>query len=307
MATLILGTLGGTVGGALFGPLGALAGRALGAIGGAALDNMLLGGGRRVEGPRLTDLGTMTSTEGAPVARLYGRARLAGQVIWAAPVQEVVSTQTQSSGGKGGSLGGGSSTTTYSYYGSFAVGLCEGPVARIGRIWVDGKPLDRQGLNLRLHMGGEDQLPDPLIEAREGAAPAYRGLAYVVFERLPLAAYGNRLPQVTVEVVRPVGELEGRIRAVTLIPGASEFGYDPREIRQLVRAGVYQPENRHIETAASDVEASLDELMALCPNLERVALVVAWFGTDLRAGECLVQPGVERRDKASRAFGPAPW
>ena len=307
MATLILGTLGGTVGGALFGPLGALAGRALGAIGGAALDNMLIGGGRRVEGPRLTDLGTMTSTEGAPIARLYGRARLAGQVIWAAPVQEVVSTQTQSSGGKGGSLGGGSSTTTYSYYGSFAVGLCEGPVARIGRIWVDGKPLDRQGLNLRLHMGGEDQLPDPLIEAREGAAPAYRGLAYVVFERLPLAAYGNRLPQVTVEVVRPVGELEGRIRAVTLIPGASEFGYDPREIRQLVRAGVYQPENRHIETAASDVEASLDELMALCPNLERVALVVAWFGTDLRAGECLVQPGVERRDKASRAFGPAPW
>ncbi|MGA0561215.1 baseplate multidomain protein megatron [Ancylobacter sp. VNQ12] len=307
MATLILGTLGGTVGGALFGPLGALAGRALGAIGGAALDNMLLGGGRRTEGPRLTDLGTMTSTEGAPIARLYGRARLAGQVIWAAPVEEVVSTQTQSSGGKGGAFGGGSSTTTYSYYGSFGVGLCEGPVARIGRIWVDGKPLDRQGINLRLHMGGEDQLPDPLIEAREGGAPAYRGLAYVVFERLPLADYGNRLPQVTVELVRPVGELEGRIRAVTLIPGASEFGYDPREIRQVLRAGVYQPENRHIETADSDIDASLDELMALCPNLERVALVVAWFGTDLRAGDCRIEPRVERRVKANWALRAMEW
>ena len=39
-------------------------------------------------------------------------------------------------------------------------------------------------------------------------------------------------------------------------------------------------------TRASDVIASLDELQAVCPNLERVAIVVAWFGTDLRAGVC---------------------
>src|SRR5690606_20840160 len=29
------------------------------------------------------------------------------------------------------------------------------------------------------------------------------------------------------------------------------------------------------------------------PGLERVGLVVAWFGTDLRAGQCRILPGVE--------------
>lgn len=49
---------------------------------------------------------------------------------------------------------------------------------------------------------------------------------------------------------------------------------------------------------------SIDELMALCPNLERVALVVSWFGTDLRAGECRIVPGVETavRNGESKAW-----
>ena len=44
--------------------------------------------------------------------------------------------------------------------------------------------------------------------------------------------------------------------------------------------------------------------MALCPNLERVAVVASWFGTDLRAGECRIMPGVEtpvRHDEST------PW
>ena len=41
----------------------------------------------------------------------------------------------------------------------------------------------------------------PLIEAIEGSgqAPAYRGTAYIVFEDLPLDAFGNRLPQLSFE------------------------------------------------------------------------------------------------------------
>ena len=46
---------------------------------------------RHVEGPRLSDLDVMASTEGAPIPRVYGRARLAGQVIWATELEEVVS------------------------------------------------------------------------------------------------------------------------------------------------------------------------------------------------------------------------
>ena len=303
MATLLLGGAGAALGGSLFGPLGAIAGRAIGALGGAVIDRALLTPGRSVEGPRLADLDVMTSVDGAPMPRLYGRARLSAQLIWAADIEEVVSTETTSAGGKGSSLGGGSTTTTtYAYYASFAVGLSEGPVSWIGRVWADGRELDLQGLNIRTYLGGEQQMPDPLIAALHGeGAPAYRGLAYLVFERLPLADFGNRLPQLSVEVERAVGALEPRLKAVTMIPAATEFGYDTTELVQARGPGAYAAENRHVTVADSDFEASLDRLLACCPNLERVALVVSWFGTDLRAGHCEVHPGVERRDKTVKA------
>lgn len=308
MATLLLGAAGGLIGGALFGPLGAVAGRALGAIGGSVIDGALLGGNRSrtAEGPRLADLDVMASTEGAPLPRVYGRARLAGQVIWATKLKEVKKEETQSVGGKGGSLSPKVKTTTYTYYGNFAVALCEGPVSRIGRIWADGKLLDTRRLHLRFHLGGADEAADPWIEAKQGAigTPAYRGVAYVVFENLELTDYGNRLPQITVEVERAVGMLEGQVKAVTLIPGATEFGYDTRNIRQVYGEASYGPENRHVTTFFSDFDASLDQLLGTCPNLERVSLVVSWFGDDLRAGVCAVRPKCERVNKFT---APAQW
>src|SRR5262249_54122152 len=49
--------------------------------------------------------------------------------------------------------------------------------------------------------------------------------------------------------------------------------------------------------AVSDVAAALDELQAVATNVERVAIVVAWFGTDLRCGQCRIMPGVDSRTK----------
>ncbi|MFG1203224.1 glycoside hydrolase/phage tail family protein [Xanthobacter aminoxidans] len=306
MATLLLGAAGGLIGGALFGPIGAVAGRALGALGGSVIDGALLGGNRsrHAEGPRLTDLDVMASTAGAPLARIYGRARLAGQVIWATKLKEVKKEETQSVGGKGGSLS--ASTTTYTYYANFAVALCEGPVSRIGRIWADGKLLDTRRLHITPHLGGADEAPDSWIEAKQGAAgtPAYRGVAYLTFRNLELTDYGNRLPQITVEVERSIGALERQVKAVTLIPGATEFGYDTRNIRQVYGEASYGPENRHVTSFFSDFEASLDQLLGACPNLARVSLVVSWFGDDLRAGQCAVRPKCERLNKAT---APALW
>lgn len=310
MATLLLGGAGSLVGGALFGPVGALAGRALGAVGGAMADATLMGGTRnRVStGPRLSNLDVMTSNAGAPLPRLYGRARLSGEVIWATRLEEVVSTQVQStSGGKSSRASATRTTTvTYSYYASFAVALCEGPVSRIGRIWADGKVMDRTAVTVRTYLGTADQMPDPWIAAKQGGAgaPAYRGVAYVVFERLPLARYGNRVPQITVEVERAVGVLEQQVRAVTLIPGATEFGYQPSEVMRVAGAGAYETENRHSANATSDFEASLDQLLAACPHLERVSLVVAWFGDDLRAAQCTVRPKVDLVEKTTT---PSSW
>ncbi|HWL31940.1 MAG TPA: glycoside hydrolase/phage tail family protein [Xanthobacteraceae bacterium] len=303
MAALLLSVAGAAAGSAVFGPIGAIAGRLIGAVAGNVIDNALLNHGtsRAVEGPRLADLDVMASTEGAPIPRLYGRARLSGEVIWATQLQETVSTRTEGGGGKGGGGGATVTTTTYSYFANFAVGLCEGPIGHVMRVWADGKPLDLSGVTMRFYPGSEQQMPDPLIVAKEGAgnAPAYRGLAYVVFEGLPLANFGNRLPQLSFEVARPVGRLEKMTRAVTLIPGTTEFGYEPGTVVQMLGPGQSAPENRHVGYAPSDVVASLDALQAACPNLERVALVVAWFGNDLRAGSCTLQPGVDSRVKST--------
>ena len=291
MATILLQAAGGFVGGLIGGPFGAIAGRALGALGGYAIDSALFGSTRRIEGARLGAARILEADEGAGIARLYGTARISGQVIWTTRFEETSDTTRQ--GGKGGTQK--SETTTYSYAGNVAIGLCEGPIAGIRRVWADGEELDLTGITYRLHRGDEVQMPDPLIEAKQGAgnAPAYRGLAYIVFERLPLEAYGHRIPQIACEVIRPVGTLENRIRAVTLIPGASEHGLDPVTVRETIRGGEDVTRNRNMLFGGTDIEASLDEMQALCPALERVGLVVAWFGDDLRAGRSTIRPKVE--------------
>ncbi|MGU3492754.1 glycoside hydrolase/phage tail family protein [Xanthobacteraceae bacterium A53D] len=309
MATLLLGAAGSFIGGALFGPIGAIAGRVLGAVGGSMIDQTLIGGARAGStstGPRISSLDVMASNAGAGMPRIYGRVRLGGQVIWATRIEERVVRTTNQAGGKGMTPSVSSTSVEYLYYGSFAVGLCEGPITRIGRMWADGKPLNRTGIVVRTYNGAADQMPDPWIEAKQGAghAPAYRGLAYVVFERLPLARYGNRLPQITVEVERAVGKLERQVRAVTLIPGSTEFGYDTRLVQRVAGFGAYAPENRHASIASTDIMAALDQLQQQCPNVRRVSLVVTWFGSDLRAGECRIVPQVERRLK--QTFG-AEW
>lgn len=295
MATLILAAAGQALGNmAGFGAIGGIVGRAAGAVAGSLIDNSLFGSSSTVESGKLADLSVQSSAEGASLPLIYGRVRLSGQVIWATRFEEVVSEET--SGGKGS---GGSSTTvrSYSYYGNFAVALCEGPVARIGRVWADGKLLDLSGINCRIYMGTRTQAADPLITAVQGTAPAYRGTAYVVFERLPLEDFGNRLPQLSFEVVRVVDRLEPMVKAVTLIPGAGEFVYSPSKVTDEPSTGTTVVVNRHTSIASSDWHAALDELQELCPALESVALVVAWFGNDLRAGHCSIRPKVETESR----------
>lgn len=296
MATLVLQAAGAVVGGVLGGPLGAALGQAAGALAGNLIDQTWLSGSRTRTGSRLSTVTVQTSAEGLSIPRVYGRVRLSGGVIWATRFEETVSQS-------GGNSKGSTKIRSYSYFGNFAVALCEGPIAFVGRIWADGQLLDRTAVTLRVYPGSETQEPDPLIEAKEGTAPAYRGLAYVVFERLPLDDYGNRLPQLSFEVIRPVDRLERQIRAVTLIPGATEFGYATTPVRRTLGAGEIATENVHTAIASSDLAASLDELQALCPNLDRVALIVAWFGSDLRADHCLVRPGIEYAERVTEPLG----
>ncbi|MBW3098671.1 baseplate multidomain protein megatron [Pseudohoeflea coraliihabitans] len=300
MAVILLQAAGAALGGML-GPLGAALGQAAGALAGNLVDNALLGGGKTVKRAGLSGARIPSAEEGSAIPRVHGTARVAGALIWATRFEEVVTVER--SGGKAGS---GGKTQTSSYFGSFAMGLCEGPIASVRRVWADGRELDLAAIEMRVHTGEDTQMPDPLIEAKQGAGavPAWRGLAYVVFERLPLDGFGNRIPVLNFEVIRPIGELENRIEAVTVIPGATEHGYALTPISELRGQGARTYLNRHTRQIGTDWAVSIDELQALCPNLKSVALVCAWFGDDLRARECRLMPGIEERTRNSES---RPW
>ncbi len=268
MATLALSLAGQVVGGLVGGPIGATIGRALGALAGSAIDNSIFGSKPQATG---SDVRLQGSSEGAPIPRLYGWDRLSGNIIWATELEQLGGT---SSGAKGTQ-----SSSDPGIAANFAVAFCEGEVARLGRVWADGNALDTTGLTMRFYRGTETQAVDSLIEAKQGAdAPAYRGLCYIVFERLPLAPFGNRIPSMSVELCRVVGDLEPMITSVTVIPGATEFGYDPTPRVQLLGRGITAPENTHQSATVSDWTLSIDELVALCPNLDQRV-----------AGGCLVR------------------
>ncbi|HEY7798215.1 MAG TPA: glycoside hydrolase TIM-barrel-like domain-containing protein, partial [Hyphomonadaceae bacterium] len=284
MAELVLGKAGAALGG---GP-----GEALGSLAGAWIDSSLA---PPVEGPRVKEFHLTESREGAGMPVVYGRVRVGGQLIWAAEFKE----RRDVEGGKGGPR-----VAEYSYSLSFAVALCEGEIAHVSRCWANGEPFDLSKVTWRLYKGTDDQSPDPLIEAIEGEAPGYRGVAYIVFEDMPVDQFGARMPQLSFEVVRPAGGAQDRLesvaRAVNMIPGSGEFALSTDIVRRKIGPGRERAENLHGPEAISDFEASLNQLEAELPNLLRVNLVVAWFGSDLRCGECEIRPGVEVETKVTK-------
>lgn len=191
MATLVFTAIGTAIGGPLGGALGSLVGN--------QIDRAVIGGGGRREGPRLKELGVSTSSYGSAIPRHHGRIRTPGTIIWATDLAE---RREQSGGGKGRP-----STSSYSYSVSFAVALSSRPIVRVGRIWADGNLLRgaagdlKTGGTLRVYAGHGDQPLDPLIASDEPSCPAFRGLAYCVFESLELADFGNRIPALTFEIV----------------------------------------------------------------------------------------------------------
>jgi hypothetical protein len=309
MASLVLGIAGSAIGPSLFGAgfslfgasiTGAEIGGAIGTLIGAELDNLLAPGSHVTrKSPRLTDVNIQASVEGAPIPRVYGRMRVAGQLLWATKFKETVLKSQQQGGGKGGPP----VTETeidYKYSISFAVGLCAGVVTKIGRVWADGNLIDISQFATRFYAGDETQSFDPLIEEIEGAGntPAYRGLAYIVFEDMDLTNFGNRIPQLNFEIIRSLSAnnpdaLENRLSGVAQIPGAGEFVYATEVVTADNGQGTTTPQNAHNASGVPDYTASLDELQALAPNFGAVSLVAGWFGDDLRCGLILMKPGVE--------------
>jgi hypothetical protein len=211
MAAIALGALGAGVG-SFFGYA------SIGWSIGSALGNYFFAPDQPdIEGPRLTDRRVSGSAYGTMRPRLYGTYRMAGEIIWSDKIKE--RKHSEDYGGKGG---GGGEYITYTYDVSFALALCAGECAGIRKIWMDSKLVwtaaddssvgeliksEKLARKIKFYPGSETQMPDPTLEAVNGVGnvPAYRGTAYLVFERLEITPFGNRIPQITVEVVKNGG------------------------------------------------------------------------------------------------------
>ncbi|MEL6564560.1 MAG: glycoside hydrolase TIM-barrel-like domain-containing protein [Pseudomonadota bacterium] len=310
MATVILSAAGAAIGGSVGGTLAGLSsvaiGRAVGATLGRVIDQRLMGQGSAVvEHGKIDRFRLTNSGEGNAISQLYGRMRMAGQVIWASDFLETTNTTT-SGGGKGGPAAPSTTTTSYSYSISLALAVCEGEIVRVGRVWADGEELARGDLNMRVYHGTDDQLPDPLMEAIEGQGlvPAYRGTAYVVIEALGLERFGNRVPQFSFEVVRPEQpdqadadeELTRAVQGVALMPGSGEYALATTAVNYVDANRGRWTANVNTPAGQADFAVSLDALSDELPNCEAVSLIVSWFGDDLRCSECTLRPKVERKD-----------
>lgn len=300
MARLVLGAAGAVVGGLIGGPGGAQLGFVLGsAVGGLIFPEK----GPTIEGPRLSDLTLQTASYGVAVPIAYATVRVTGNVFYAPPIREVRTEEEV--GGKGGPT---QTNVTYAYFGTFAISLCDNEITGIRRIWADGKRVydvsetadeaaqaasSHFGTFMKVYTGTDVQMPDPTMESDLGAGnvPAYRGTAYVVFTDLPLANYGNRLPQMQFEVtngeagsgdtelLQPLHVKPWTVNAAGL-PVAADGG-----------AMVYRPQGGGEYTGFAAAKAALDAFVATAyPEFDSPDHFVA-FATDLNSKPSVFEGG----------------
>jgi hypothetical protein len=215
--------VGAVVGFIYGGPYGAVYGFQIGLLLGTALFPLQL---PTVYGPRLADLQSTSAQLGGPIPIIYGTIAVPGSVIFLSCVEEVATTEEV--GGKGAPE---QSVTSYAYYQSIALGLCEGEISGLLRVWENGElkydnrpqqddETDEQyntrldassdyAATFSLYLGDEAQEADPTIELTMGvgSVPAFRGLAYIVYPNRQLTDdQGRRHPAFRFEVFRGTGE-----------------------------------------------------------------------------------------------------
>lgn len=198
MARQVLPIVGAVVG-AYFGA--PQLGFAIGSILGNAVDPQV------IKGPKIGDAGVQTSAEGAYRPVIYGTGAVMGNVIERGN-RKVTKRRTQQ--GKGGPV-----TEEERVSWTFAIRICEGPIAGLLRIWEDEKLVYDNRANsgipeetvdfasrCRIYLGDEEQLPDPDLEAYKGIGNvnAYRGTVYIVFPNYDLTDRRESIPNYRFEV-----------------------------------------------------------------------------------------------------------
>lgn len=207
----------GTIVGAYFGApqLGFMIGSAIG----NAVDPMV------IKGPTIGDIATQTSQEGVPRPIVFGMSPpIAGNIIATGPARKVVKTKRQ---GKGGPK-----VKTEHLFRTYAIGICEGPIGRVVRVWRNSELVfdDKDDDELNYHdftnaetvkfifrrltnntvfkekvqffEGTYDQEPPAELEQifGVGETPAHRGTAYMLVVDDDLTDLRGAIPQFMFQV-----------------------------------------------------------------------------------------------------------
>ncbi len=131
--------------------------------------------------PDYTALEIQTSASTMPIPIVYGRTKIAANVLWYGGFRAAPGNGGKGSGGKGGLFGGGgASSDSYTYYADLILGLCEGPIAGIGLVYKNQSIYVLLELGLGNFNGTTPQPVWPYLAATYPAnALAYQGTAYV--------------------------------------------------------------------------------------------------------------------------------
>ena len=211
MARYVLPVVGAVVGFIYGGPAGASLGWSLGAAVGGLVDPQV------IKGPGIGDIAQQTSQEGVPRPIVFGLSQpIAGNVIVSGEPRVVKKKKS----GKGGPK-----VETETVYRTYAIRICEGPIAKVLRVWKNNQLVydARPGSGMtqdnaeflktaRFFLGTFTQNPSPDIEALFGAGttPAHRGTAYMVMADDDLTDMRGAIPQFQFQVTSAsIGQVFG--------------------------------------------------------------------------------------------------
>lgn len=144
------------------------------------------GGGQTIStsAPVIASFRLQTSAFGRPIAWVFGRTRISGNLLDYDGFKAIPHTTTTSSGGGGGKGGGGGTVTqqdtTFTYQASVIIGLARGPLVALGTIWKGKEIQNAADLGLSFFLGDGTQVPFGFWSTNYPAkASGYRGIAYV--------------------------------------------------------------------------------------------------------------------------------
>lgn len=130
---------------------------------------------------RILSLQVQQSSQGLTLPVVYGRARVAGNLIWYGDFTTIETKTTTRQGGKGGG-GVQQEDISYTYEAAVMMALCEGEIKGIGRIWRDKEKFESLSqLRLNLAKGGDEQPTWTHLQQPKHQAQAinYSGTAYI--------------------------------------------------------------------------------------------------------------------------------